>query len=156
MSSTSRRIAAHAVLPWAACAAAALGVLAAPTASAQALSAQRIVIDKDTGRARMPEHEELASTAPAPAARAAARSGATGNESMKTLIANHPAVQKIGMTKPSTAFAGAQSRQIGLERLSFTVVHRDSDGTLSQQCVAGPMAADKALHGALKGDRHDH
>lgn len=157
MSSTSRRTAAHAVLPWAACAAAALGALAALPASAQALSAQRIVIDKDTGRARMPEHDELAAAAAqAKAVRATTRASAPAENSVKALLANHPAVQKMNAAKPTATFAGSQGRQIGLERLSFSVVRRDAHGQISNQCVTGADAVDKALHGALVGDAHDH
>jgi hypothetical protein len=155
MSHSSHRAAKRAALPLAACAVAALSAFAALPASAQALQAQRVVIDPYTGRARMPEHDELAAaSAPAPAARAAARANA--DSSVKSLIANHPAVQKMSVAKPTTGFAGAQGRQIGLERLSFSVVHRDANGKLTNQCVTGADAADKALHGAVVGDQHDH
>jgi|EndMetStandDraft_4_1072995.scaffolds.fasta_scaffold275953_1 hypothetical protein len=157
MSSTRNRAAKHAALPLAACAVAALSALAAPSASAQALQAQRIVIDPNTGRARMPEHDELAAAAAqAQAARAAARANAPADNSVKALLANHPAIQKMTAVKPTATFAGSQGRQIGLERLSFSVVRRDANGQVSNQCVTGADAADKALHGALVGDAHDH
>jgi len=75
---------------------------------------------------------------------------------VKAMIANHPAMQKMTAVKPTAAFAGAQGRQIGLERLSFSVVQRDANGHVSEQCVTGSEAADKALRGALVGDAHDH
>jgi hypothetical protein len=157
MSCTHNRAAKHAALPLAACAVAALSAFAAPSASAQALQAQRIVIDPYTGRARMPEHDELAAAAAqAQAARAAARTNAPAENSVKALLANHPAFQNMTAVKPTAAFAGSQGRQIGLERLSFSVVRRDANGQISNQCVTGSDAADKALHGALVGDAHDH
>lgn len=157
MSSIHKRAAKHAALPLAACAVAALSAFATPSASAQSLQAQRIVIDPYTGRARMPEHDEVAAAqAQAQAARSAARSSAKADSSVKAMIANHPAMQKMTAVKPSAAFAGAQGRQIGLERLSFSVVQRDANGRIAEQCVTGSEAADKALHGALVGDAHDH
>jgi len=157
MSHIRNRAAKHAALPLAACAVAALSALATPSASAQSLQAQRIVIDPHTGRARMPEHDELAAAAAqAQAARAAARANAPADNSVKALLANHPAIQKMNPVKPTATFPGAQGRQIGLERLSFSVVRRDANGQISNQCVTGADAADKALHGALAGDAHDH
>jgi hypothetical protein len=95
MSSIRNRAAKHATLPLAACAVAALSALAAPSASAQSLQAQRIVIDPYTGRARMPEHDELAAAAAqAQAARAAARANAPADNSVKALLANHPAMAR--------------------------------------------------------------
>ena len=157
MSFTHQRAAKHAALPLAAFAVAALSAVAATSASAQALQAQRIVIDPYTGRARMPEHDELAAAAAqAQAARSAARSGAKSDSSVKALLANHPAVQKMNAVKPTATFAGSQGRQIGLDRLSFSVVRRDANGQLANQCVVGSDAADKAMHGALVGEAHDH
>jgi hypothetical protein len=86
----------------------------------------------------------------------AARANAPADNSVKALLANHPAIQKMTAVKPTATFAGSQGRQIGLERLSFSVVRRDANGQVSNQCVTGADAADKALHGALVGDAHDH
>ena len=146
MSSIHKRAAKHVALPLAACAVAALSAFATPPATAQALEARRIVIDKDTGRARMPEHDEAgAAAAQAQAARSGARSSAKADSSVKAMIANHPAMQKMTAVKPSSAFAGAQGRQIGLERLSFSVVQRDANGHVSgavrdrfRSCRQGP------------------
>jgi len=155
MSSTSRRTAAHAVLPWAACAAAALGALAALPASAQALSAQRIVIDKDTGRARMAEHEELAA-ARAQAQAARARSATAAGNEVKGALQSHPAATLL-TARPLNAQLGAKGLRVDASRMAFTVVQRGADGKVSTQCVTGDSAADKALHGALvQGDQHDH
>ena len=152
MSSIHKRTAKHAVLPLAACAVAALGAISALPASAQALQAQRIVIDKDTGRARMPEGDELT----APTARAAARSSAA-TDPMPSMLANHPAVQRLNSAKSNVVGAnGARGRRIELDQLSFTVVRRDASGRLASECVAGPEAARQALQGALKGDDHEH
>jgi hypothetical protein len=155
MSSTSRRTAAHAVLPWAACAVAALGALAALPASAQALSAQRIVIDKDTGRARMAEHEELAAARAQAQASRARGAMAAGNE-VKGALQSHPAAALL-TARPLNAQLGAKGLRVDASRMAFTVVQRGPDGKVTTQCVTGDSAADNALHGALvQGDAHDH
>lgn len=159
MSSIANRGTHQVSLPLAACAVAALTALTTLPASAQALQGQRIVIDKDTGRARMPEHDELVRAEPALAARAdaRARSQAPGaDNNTKSVLANHPAVQKLGNAKPAATFAGAQGRRVALDRLAFTVLRRDADGTVSSQCVAGESAADHALHASAHGGgRHE-
>ena len=68
MASTHHPTAKHAVLPWAACAVAAISALAAPTVSAQA-QGQRIAVDPRTGQLRAPELDEMSQGA----ARAASR-----------------------------------------------------------------------------------
>jgi len=156
MSSTRQRAATHVALPLAACAVAALSAVVAPPASAQALEARRIVIDPDTGRARMPEHDELAAArAKAQSARASARGAAPEASVVKSALQSHPAVQLM-TARPLNAQLGATGSRVDASRLSFTVVRRNADGSVSTQCVTGEDNASKALHGALMGDAHDH
>lgn len=156
MASSHHRAAKHAALPLAACAVAALGAFATPSASAQALQAQRIVIDKDTGRARMPEHDELAAAAAAaPAARAAARTSAKADTSARAVLQSHPAAHLL-QSQPLAAQLGAHGRRVDASRLSFTVIQRGSDGKVSSQCIVSESAAVHALHGTAVGGHHDH
>lgn len=156
MASTTHRAAKHAALPLAACAVAALSALAAPSASAQALHAQRIVIDPTTGRARMPEFDELeAAKAKATAARAAARAAAPESSVVKSALQAHPAAQLM-TAHPLNAQLGAKGSRVDASKLSFTVVRRNADGGVSTQCITGEDNASKVLQGALLGDAHDH
>lgn len=149
MSFTRNRAAKHAALPLAACAVAAISALAAPSASAQTLPAQRIVIDPYTGRARMPEHDELAAAAAqTQAARAAARAGAPESSTLKS----HPLLATT--SKPVAAQFGARGFKTDPSRMAFTVMQRNADGTFSERCVTGVESAQKALQ-AAQGDRHD-
>jgi hypothetical protein len=156
MYSTHNQAAKHAALPLAACAVALLGAFAAPPASAQALQAQRVVIDPYTGRARMPEHDELAAAkAQAQTARAASRAAAPEGNEVKALLQSHPAAHLL-TARPLNAQLGAKGYRLDSSRLAFSVVRRSADGTLTTQCVNGEDAANKALHGALVGEQHDH
>jgi hypothetical protein len=141
MSHSTHRATRWAVVPLAACAVAAMSVVTASPAAAQA-QAQRIVIDPATGRARMPEHDELA--APASAARAAP--GGTLRSQM---------TDPLGSTaRPLAAQLGARGFRTDPSRMSFTVIQRNPDGSISQRCVTGEEAAVKALHGAPQGGQH--
>jgi hypothetical protein len=147
MSSTLKRTAKHAVLPLAACvAAAALSVLAAPSASAQA-QAQRIAIDPETGRARAPELDEM--PAGARAAAGAARAAAVTGTARAALGAEERAKPVGG------ARFGAKAFRVDPSRMSFTVVRRNADGSLTTRCVANESAAEHALHAAVVGGAHD-
>jgi hypothetical protein len=148
MSSTPHRTAKHAVLPLAACAVAALSAFAAPSASAQALQAQRVVIDPYTGRARMPEHDEIA--AAAAAARTAAAAARTNTA--RTTAQSHPLLATT--SKPVMAQFGAKGFKTDPSRMAYSVVRRNADGTFSERCVTGADSAEKALQ-AAQGDRHD-
>lgn len=155
MSHIRNRAAQQVALPLAACAVAALSALAAPSASAQSLEAHRIVIDPYTGRARMPEHDELAAAkAKAQAARAAARAASPEVNPMQSALRSHPAAQLM-TAQPLNAQLGAKGSRVDASRLSFSVARRNADGTLSTQCVTGDDTASKALRGALVGEQHD-
>jgi hypothetical protein len=147
MSSIHKRAAKHVALPLAACAVAALSAFATPSASAQALEAQRIVIDPYTGRARMPEHDEIAAAARAAAARTtAARTAA------QSATQSHPLLATT--SKPVMAQFGAKGFKTDPSRMAYSVVRRNADGTFSEQCVTGADSAEKALL-SVQGDRHD-
>jgi hypothetical protein len=139
-------IAKHAILPWAACAAAALGALAAPPAMAQS-AAQRVAIDPETGRLRAPELEELNS--PTAAARAAI---AAANRSARAAAPAQERARPI----VSGVQLGARGYRMDPNRMMHTVVRRNADGTVSTNCVTGESATDKALHAATTGGAHDH
>jgi hypothetical protein len=156
MSHPSQRAAKHAALPLAACAVAALSAFAAPPTSAQALQAQRIVIDPYTGRARMPEHDEIAAAqAQTQAARAASRAAAPSGNAVKSTLQAHPAAQLM-TAKPLNAQLGAKGYRLDSSRLAFSVVRRNADGTVSTQCVTGGDAVGKVLSGTQVGEQHDH
>ena len=143
MSSMHKRAAKHAALPLAACAVAALCVLAALPATAQAQQAQRVAKDPETGQIRAPELDEMAAERAAPAARAAASSAARAAASTSA--------------KPITGVRiGAKGFRVDSSRMVSSVVSRNADGTLSTQCVTGEAALVKALHGAVVGGAHDH
>jgi hypothetical protein len=144
MPSTHKQAAKHAVLPLAACVAAAgLTALAAPPAAAQE-RATRIVVDKDTKRARMAEHDEIATARAAASARSAAPTAA-----FQTV----PDALLHG--QPINARFGARGHRTDEKRMSFTVINRNADGTWSTTCVAGETAAQHALHNKPQGGAHD-
>jgi hypothetical protein len=150
MSSTPKRTAKHAVLPLAACAAAAaLTALAAPPAAAQERATQ-IVIDKDTKRARMAEHDEIAAAKAAASARAAASGKAGGGAATFQTV---PDAMLHG--QPINARFGARGHRTDEKRMSFTVINRNPDGTWSTQCLAGETAAQHAMHSKPMGGAND-
>ena len=153
MLSNPNRAAKHAALPLAACAVAALSVFAAPPALAQSLQAHRIVIDKDPGRARAPEHDEIA--AAAASARTAARSSGQADASVKAALQSHPAAQLL-QAQPLAAQFGAKGHRVDASRLSFTVLNRNAGGQMSSQCVTGEAAMATALKGDTLGGQHEH
>ena len=131
MASTHHPTAKHAVLPWAACAVAAISALAAPTVSAQA-QGQRIAVDPRTGQLRAPELDEMS--------RGAARAAAAS-----------PGAKRLhGVQFGATGF------RVDPSRMSYTVVRRGADGSISTQCVAGEAAASKALQSVAIGGGHEH
>jgi hypothetical protein len=146
MSAIYNRAAKHAALPLAACAVAALSALATPSASAQG-QAQRIAIDPESGRARAPELEEMTATR---AAAAAARAAAMTSGARSAASTEERAKPVAGARFSSKAF------RVDPNRMSFTVVRRNDDGTIAQQCITGETAAQHAGHGAVVGGAHDH
>ncbi|HEY2976748.1 MAG TPA: hypothetical protein VGJ35_02190 [Burkholderiaceae bacterium] len=114
------------------------------------------MIDPDTGRPRMPEHDELAAArAKAQAARTSARSAAPEANAVKSALQAHPAAELM-TARPLNAQLGAKGSRVDASRLSFTVVRRSADGSVSTQCITGEDNATKALQSALVGDAHDH
>lgn len=143
MSSVAKRTAKRAVLSWAVCAVAALSAVVAPPASAQVQKQQRVAIDPETGQIRAPELDEL------PAAAAAnARAAAPGAR------AAAPAQQ--GARPVAGVKFGAKGFRMDANRMPFTVVNRNPDGSISTQCVTGEAAVAKALQGVQVGGAHDH
>ena len=123
-------------------------VMAQSEAAPSTLQAHRVVIDSVTGRPRAPEAGEW-TEAPANAQRSAARSvpGASAD--------SHPAMRRM-QTAQISVRSGTIGRRVDTSKLSFTVARTDASGALSTQCVTGEEATNKALHGAVQGDSHDH
>lgn len=115
------------------------------------LPAQQIVIDKDTGRPRMPEHDEFLPEAPSAAARAARSEGAAAG-----LRSPHPVLQRM-QAQPVATRTGAVAQRVDPSVLSYTVVRRRSDGTLGEICVTGEDAARAAVFRAHDEEAgHEH
>jgi hypothetical protein len=148
MSSTDKRTAKHAVLPLAACAAAAAFVASLALPAAAQERATRIVIDKDTKRPRMAEHDEIAA-----AKAAAARTGAAATPGGGVTFQTVPDALLHG--QPIDARFGARGHRTDEKRMSFTVINRNPDGTWATQCVNGETAAQHALHSKPQGGAHD-
>lgn len=113
-----------AVPPYATLCAALCGALPV-SAHAQQQSGMVVVRDAQTGELRAPTAAEARALAPAPAASAAMR-------------ATSPAL----VTHPD----GRRQVKLGERGLVYTVVTRDADGKLHDQCVQGAAAAEKAVH----------
>ena len=131
-------------------------VFAAPAALAQTtspptLSAHRIVIDSETGRPRMPDHDEIAAMNAAAQQRSA--TAATTARGAAPQFSAHPVLQRMQGQAVATKF-GATGRRVGAEKLSFSVVRRTADGKIETQCVAGEDAATHALHADVQEANH--
>lgn len=120
------------------------------TDGAMPLAARRIVIDSVTGRPRLPDHEDFAAAkreaearrVTAPAA-AMARGAAAPPQ-----FSSHPVLARMQGQPIATRF-GTIGRRVGADKLSFSVVRRDADGTLRTQCAAGEDAVTHALHARI-------
>jgi hypothetical protein len=136
-----------AVVAWA-LAAAAPSVFAQSNEAPAALPAQRAVIDRDTGRLRLPENDEI--TAPAP--------GATARSATAAKLQSHPVGQRM-QGQPITTQQGAVGQRLDANRMSFSVARKSADGSVHPQCVSGEDAATHARHAdpvaGAEGDRHD-
>lgn len=125
---------------------------AARPATGGAANAQRVFKDPVTGRLRAPlpgEAEAAASQAERAAPAQAAKRAST--------MQSHPMMQRLaGAAAPTARFGGVAQRS-DLSEMSFTVVRRYADGSVSSQCVSGPSAAKAAVEGQIaKGEQHDH
>lgn len=117
----------------------------ASTTTPSPLSARRIVIDSATGRPRMPDHEDFAAMKQEAATQRAAAMSARGTAASKPDFSSHPVLARMQGQPVATRF-GTVGRRVGAEKLSFSVVQRNADGTFATQCVAGEDAASHALH----------
>ena len=122
-----------------------LGAFAAP-AVAQALNVQRIVIDSTTGRVATPDGAAAAASVPA-------ATGAPARQRAAMLPAH--IAPMLSSSRPVAAQLGARGFRPEAGRLSYSVVQRNADGSLTTQCVTGETAALQALHGgAPQGNDH--
>lgn len=103
-------------------------------ASAQDQQGMVVARDAQTGQLRAPTPAESRALAP-----------------KSTTSMTAPAMPSL-VTHPS----GARGVRLGERGLVYSVVTRDSDGKLSDQCVHGEGAADKALHDHERHDEHAH
>jgi hypothetical protein len=136
-----------AVVAWAMAAATPV-VFAQSNEAPTALPAQRAVIDRDTGRLRLPENDEL----PTPA------SGAPARNATAAKLQSHPVGQRM-QGQPIAAQQGAVGQRLDPSRMSFSVGRKSADGRVQPQCVSGEDAATHARHASpvegTEGDRHD-
>jgi hypothetical protein len=123
-------------------------VFAQTQSTSVAVPTHRVVIDSVTGRPRAPEAGEWVE-APAAAQRSAARSATPAAAGVES----HPAMQRH-MAVPVNARMGAVGRRVDMNKLSFTVAHRDANGIVLTE-VTGEAAAAQAVQSEVKGDRND-
>ncbi|XYJ09103.1 post-PEP-CTERM-1 domain-containing protein [Telluria sp. B2] len=91
-----------------------------------------VVRDAQTGQLRAPTPAEARALAPKPTSSLTTTS--------KPSMITHP--------------SGARQVRLGERGLVYSVVTRDSDGKLAEQCVHGAAAADQAVH--QHGQHDDH
>lgn len=130
------------------------GALAQDAATAPSLSARRIVIDAETGRPRMPDHDEIAAMKQQAAAQRGTAPMARSSGAQAPQFSSHPLLARMQGQAVATKF-GAAGRRVGAEKLAFSVVQRNADGSFQTQCVAGEDAATHALH-AQAAKEADH
>jgi hypothetical protein len=58
--------------------------------------------------------------------------------------------------KVTTLANGAMAARLNASYMSYSVVHKDESGRLTEQCVTGESAADHALHGAAAVEEVRH
>ena len=106
---------------------------AAPTAPAAAAAGMRVQKDKDTGKLRVPTGEEVAE--------------------LEAQAPTEPAAQ----VEVRTSASGVKSARLNEAYMSYSVVNKNADGELVEQCVTGEAAAEHALHrvDAIEEVRHE-
>jgi hypothetical protein len=95
-----------------------------------------VVRDAQTGQLRAPTAAESRALSPAPSASAAMTAPA------RPTVVTHP--------------GGSKQVKLGERSLVYSVVTRDADGKLHDQCVQGAAAADKALHASAPKHNEEH
>jgi hypothetical protein len=108
-------------------------VMALPHAHAAGQEGMVVVRDKQTGELRAPN-----------AAEAAALSGQQGVQRKAA-----PRVESVGP-------GGSRKVQLGKSALVYSVVTRDGDGKLAEQCVSGEQAAHDAMTHPTPAKEHHH
>ena len=113
------------------------GTTHAPAAQpGMAQSGMIVVRDAQTGQLRAPTAAESRALSPAPTASAAMTAPA------RPTMVTHP--------------GGSKQVKLGERSLVYSVVTRDADGKLHDQCVQGAAAADKALHAPAPKHNEEH
>jgi hypothetical protein len=108
-----------------------------PSAGAQEQSGMVVVRDAQTGQLRAPTAADMRALAP-PSTAAAMRAPA------QPALVTHP--------------GGSRQVRLGERGLVYSVVTRDADGKLHDQCVQGAAAADQAVHtpSLVQQNEEDH
>jgi hypothetical protein len=106
------------------------------TRAETAQSGMIVVRDAQTGQLRAPTAAESRALTPAPSASAAMTAPA------RPTMVTHP--------------GGSKQVKLGERSLVYSVVTRDADGKLHDQCVQGAAAADKALHAPAPKHNEEH
>jgi hypothetical protein len=101
-----------------------------------AQSGMIVVRDAQTGQLRAPTAAESRALSTAPSASAAMTAPA------RPTVVTHP--------------GGSKQVKLGERSLVYSVVTRDADGKLHDQCVQGAAAADKALHASAPKHNEEH
>lgn len=132
------------------------GAIAATGAAAQgapadeAMAGLKVVRDPVTGQLRTPELDEAG-----PAAAANARSAVSGAQQRRA-----QALQRFREATAVAGVKGAKGLRLDASHMNFSVVHRNADGSLTQDCVVGEQAAATALSTPVVStateDRHAH
>ena len=91
-----------------------------------------IAIDPETGRMKQPTPEQAAELSSA----------------MRKMFAQPAATARTAGSKVTRHPNGMLSAVVAPEHLSFSVMRRNSDGTVARQCVSSPRAAEAFLQGA--------
>ena len=111
-------------------------VMALPHARAHAAGQEGMVVvrDQQTGELRAPNAAEAAAL--------------LGKQSLQRQAAQ-PRVESIGP-------GGSRKVQLGKSALVYSVVTRDGDGKLAEQCVSGEQAAHDAMTHPTPAKEHHH
>jgi hypothetical protein len=120
--------------------------------TAVSVPTHRVVIDSVTGRPRAPEAGEWIE-APAASERSAAKTAAPAAAGVES----HAAMQRH-QAAPVTARMGGVVRRVDLNKLSYSVAHRDASGIVVTEVrgeEAASKAASKAADDQVKGERND-
>ncbi len=121
------------------CASSGVAAQAAPEApAAESFGGQKVMRDPATGQLRHAEHDE------AQPAAANARSALSGAQQRRAQT-----LQRFREMTAVTTPSGARGQKLDASFLNFSVVRRNADGSLTQDCVVGEDAAGRLMSTAV-------